>query len=319
MDEGIRADLEAWYGVVCLDSAPVAGGLLNLKWRVDTPEGPLLVKRYSRERFGPDQLARIEAALERQAALDGAAIPCPRLWRRGRILRELPDGTVYMVMDFCPGRTQGPEQTTARQMASLGAACGRMHVALAALPGGCEGPLPQGGYSLPALRASHAELRAQVPPDAPPAYRSALERAGRVIAALPEDFFAGFARGWAHEDFHSGNILLDPGGVTAIVDFDRNAPSFPLHDVGRALLSFALEGGGLVRDKVEAFRQGYARCRPLSRADLAAALRLTWCIEMPWWLQAAFFGPCDEVPRRFAAEMDYLAERWDDLEALIGA
>lgn len=323
MHPSIADDLSSHFGVRFTGERPVYGGLLNRKWRVDTDQGPLLVKQYSRERFSPAKLARIEAALARQIALGEAGAPCPRLWRRdGRVLRELPDGAVYMVMEFCPGRALEPGTASKGQMASLGEACARMHAAMAQLPGGRGGPLPEGGYSLGALRAHLAAAdpgEADLAPEGRAAYRRALAAAREIVRALPGDFFGGFARGWAHEDFHSGNVLLDPEGVSAIVDFDRNAPSYPLHDVGRALLSFALADGALDGEKVEAFRAGYSDHLPLSRADLAAALRLTWCVETPWWLQSAFFGPCDAVPRRFVRELRFVRERWADLERLAGA
>lgn len=316
MDSRIRADLKAHFGIEFHQMHPVTGGLLNQKWKIVTEQGELLVKQYSTKRFDRAKLERIESALERQVLLEAQGVPCPRLWQRqGRILRWIDEETVYMVMEFCVGRTQPAAATTLAQMRSLGSACARMHQAFSRLAVPPEPALPvSGGYTLELLRAP----RADCPVDAPAAYWQARAALEPMIQALDPGSFDRFHLGYAHEDFHSGNILFEEDGVSAIVDFDRNGYSYPAHDIGRALLSFALEGQRLNTAKVRAFADGYAQHAPLTMQDLADALRLTWCIEQVWWIQPQYFGPCSATPQRFREEMQWLTGHWPDLDTLMG-
>ena len=296
----LLADLQEMYRVTVLSSASVPGGYLNPKWRVSTNEGELFVKQYSPERFNHAQLEKMEESLQRQAAIEHEDVPGPRLWCvNGRVIRRLDAETAYMVMDFYPGQTENAASVSLPQMKSLGEGVGRLHTALARLPKPAEPKLPRfGGYTWAALRAHLAEH--------PHAVASAF------ADTLDEGFFGRFSQGWAHEDLQSGNILFDGDKLSAIVDYDRCAWSFPAHDVGRVLLSFALADGVLDTAKVRAFCEGYALYLPMP--DVMNTLRLTFCIEAVWWLRPEFTrADCPPVPKRFYKEMQWLAAHGDCL------
>ncbi len=319
MQADIIADLKDSYGLTCNQIIPVTGGFLNLKWKISTEKGELLLKQYSAERFRGEQIERIESALRRQVILEKNGVPCPFLWQReGRIIRWLDDKTAYMVMDFCTGRTESAGTVTVTQMRSLGSACAVMHKAFSELPEPLDKSLPSfGGYTTDSLWENFYSRMAKCPPDAPAAYQKALFELEPVLNRLDAGFFDRFPKGFAHEDFQSGNILFHARGVSAIVDFDRNGYSFPRHDIGRAILSFALEGGTLNGEKIRAFLEGYSRHSALTLPDIADALRLSWCIETPWWIQPEFFGECGAVPKRFKEEMLWLTEHWFEIESIV--
>ena len=110
MDSRIISDLKERYGITPLQITPVTGGWLNPKWKISTADGDLLVKQYSAERFSRAQLERIEIALQRQVILEKDGVPCPRLLQfENRVIRWANDKTAYMVMDFCPGKTETPD------------------------------------------------------------------------------------------------------------------------------------------------------------------------------------------------------------------
>ena len=101
-----------------------------------------------------------------------------------------------------------------------------------------------------------------------------------ILESLDPAFFDRLPMGLSHEDFTPDNMLFDDNGVAAILDFDRNQYGYLWHDVGRALLSFTLEEGGLAMEKARAFLEGYAQAK--EAPGLADALRLVWCLEFPW-------------------------------------
>ena len=319
MEDKVIADLKKSYGITCYQIAPVSGGLLNLKWKVSTDKGELLVKQYSTQRFRREQIEWIESVLQRQIILEKRGFPCPYLWQNaGRVIRWMDEKTIYMVMSFCPGKTESSETVTIAQMRNLGSACAVMHKMFAQLPEPSDKSLPGfGGYTMDRLRESFESRMMQCTQDTPVEYRKALLALEPVLKRLNTGFFGHFPKGFAHEDFQPGNILFHGDRVSAIVDFDRNCYSYIWHDVGRAVLSFALEGGTMNVGKVCAFREGYSQHSELPMRNVADALRLSWCIETPWWIQQKFFEECDEIPKRFRDEMLWLTEHWFELETLL--
>lgn len=319
MEDSIIADLKDSYGIVCNKITPVTGGLLNLKWKVSTENGDLLVKQYSTKRFSREQIERIESALQRQIILEKKGVPCPFLWQYGgRVIRWLDDKTAYMVMDFRSGKTEKANTITIAQMRDLGSTCAIMHKSFSQLLEPSVKNLPVfGGYTMDLLWENFNSRMTKCSPYVHVEYWKALLALEPILEQLNTEFFDKFPKGLAHEDFQPGNILFDVDSVSAIVDFDRNCYSYIWHDIGRAILSFALEGKIMNVEKVFAFLEGYSQHLELNLLNIADALRLTWCIETPWWIQPEFFRECDEIPKRFKDEMLWLTEHWFEIDSLL--
>ena len=320
MDNRIIIDLKENYGLTCNQITPITGGFMNLKWKITTVEkGGLLVKQYSTKRFRRAQLEWIEFALQRQIILEQNGVSCPFIRQyKNNAIRFLDDEIIYMVMDFHSGKTQKPDTITITQMRSLGSACGIMHKEFSQLPEPEDKSLPGfGGYTIDALWENFNWRMSQCPPDVNPEYKKALLATEPILKQLNSEFFDKFPKGFSHEDFQSGNILFDANNVI-ILDFDRNSYSYIWHDIGRAILSFALENDKMNVGKVCAFLEGYSQYLPLTLSNIADALRLSWCIEVPWWIQPEFFGEdCGDIPKRFKEEILWLTKNWVEIDFLI--
>lgn len=319
MKDSIIADLKNSYGIICNQITPVTGGLLNLKWKVSTEKGEFLVKQYSTKRFRREQIEKIESALQRQIILEKNGVPCPFLWQYGdRVIRWLDDKTAYMVMDFRSGKTEKANTITIAQMRSLGSACAVMYKAFSQLLEPSVNSLPVfGGYTMDLLWENFNSRITKCSQDVHVEYRKALFALEPILKQLSTEFFDKFPKGLTHEDFQPGNILFDVDCVSAVIDFDRNCYSYIWHDIGRAILSFALEGNIMNVEKVYSFLEGYSQHSELTLPNIADALRLSWCIETPWWIQPEFFRECDEIPKRFKDEMLWLTEHWFEIDSLL--
>jgi len=315
MEVKIIADLKESDGLILNEITSLTGGFLNLKWKISTGKGQLLVKQYSNERFKREKLELIETRLQRQVILEKNGVPCPFLWQhKGRVIRFLDDRTAYMVQNFHSGKKENPSSITTTQMYSLGSACAIMHKAFSQLPAPSVKSLPIfGSYTMDLLLENFNSRMVKLLPNDHVEYRKALFALEPILNQLETDFFDKFPKGFTHEDFHSGNILFDGDFVSAIVDFDRNCYSYIWHDIGRAILSFALQDNTMNVEKVQAFHEGYSQHLPLTLTNIADALRLTWCIETPWWIQPKFFGECDETPSKFKDEMLWITKNWFNL------
>jgi homoserine kinase type II len=319
LEDKIIADLKESYGITFNEITPVTGGWLNPKWKISTEKGELLVKQYSTKRFRKDQIEWMESVLQRQIILEKNGVPCPFLWQHeGRIIRSLDDSTAYMVMDFCLGKTENHETITITQMRSLGSACAIMHRAFSQLPEPSDKNLPTfGGYTIDLLWENFNSRMIKCLPDTNVEYRKALLAIEPILKQLSIEFFNKFPKGFTHEDFQPGNIMFSADCVSVIVDFDRNCYSYVWHDIGRAILSFALECNKINVEKVRAFLEGYSQHLEVTLPNIADALRLTWCIEIVWWIQPEFFGECNEVPKRFKDEILWLTEQWFEIDSIL--
>jgi homoserine kinase type II len=257
--------------------------------------------------------------LQRQIILEKNGVPCPFLWQYGeRVIRWLDDEIAYMVMDFCAGNTEEARTITITQMRSLGSSCAVMHNAFSKLPEPSVKSLPaSGGYTMDLLWENFNSRMREAATDDNVEYRKALFDLEPILQQLSDEFFDRFPKGLAHEDFQSGNILFHGNVVSAVVDFDRNCYSYIWHDIGRAILSFALEGNIMNMEKVRAFVEGYSLHAELTLPNIGDALRLSWCIETPWWIRPELFRECSEIPKRFKAEMLWLTEHWFEIDSLL--
>ena len=320
MKNKIISDLKETHGIIIYKAASVTGGLLNLKWKISTNKGELLLKQYSTKRFkSRDRIEKIEEALQRQIILEKNGLACPFLWQyKDHVLRVLDNETIYMLMSFEKGKTERPDRITLKQMESLGNTCGLMHRMFSNIPAPEVKDLPTfGGYSMDLLWNNLKSRKEDCGENVNSEYINILLLIETILKQLDDNFFSKFQKGYAHEDFHSGNILFDENGVTSIVDFDRSCYSYVWHDIGRALLSFALADGKMNLDKVQAFINGYVKHLPLTFKNVEDALRLTWCIEVVWWIQPEFFeDSCSVIPKRFRDEILWIGERF--FEPLLG-
>jgi homoserine kinase type II len=230
----------------------------------------------------------------------------------------LDDETAYMVMDFCSGKVESPDTITILQMRSLGNACGMMKKMFSALPVQHVEGFPLGSsQTIDALWANFRARSQECSSSAPIEYRNAVLAQEPILNRLTSGFFDKLPKGIAHEDFAADNILFNADGVSAIIDFDRNHYSYIWHDVGRALLSFALKDNQLDIKKIHAFMDGYTQYSVLAMHDIADAFRLSWCMEIPWWIQPEFFREDREKVVRFKDEMLWLTEHWSQLDSLL--
>ena len=350
MEETIRADLESSFGLRGDSVTPVSGGWLNRKWKLVCGGKAWLVKQYSRKRFSQKQLDWIEESMQRQIIAQREGVPCPRvLSSRGKILRTLADGTTYMVMEFCPRVMLDHNTVTTDQMYSLGRACGQIHRTFSALPPqGVRGyPLDRKSVlhelwehyrtqmaewekaaeeGVTAGSSDFSDSSAEFSPECFPEFFTecfrALEQERRILEKLPADFFDRLETGIGHEDFTPDNMLFSGNEVSAILDFDRSQYGYRLHDVGRAILSFSLKDGELDLKKAYAFLEGYGEWMAFGGSNrsgcsgdwlertLSDALRITWCIEAPWWVKKGVFAGASVKPGRFLEEIVWVGERW---------
>ncbi|MCM2677333.1 phosphotransferase [Alkalicoccobacillus plakortidis] len=295
------------FGLTILDATPINRGWLNLKWKVKTNQGLLLIKQYNKERLKKYKLTDIERALNQQNRLHSEGLPTPRIWTcNGEMIHKSKCDELFIVMEFCEGRVLHAGQLEKYHMYELGLVAGKMHNLLN------DGSLPT--KEEPIFLPPSREQRLQH-------WENLLKGVGdrtlsdTLIAKIKTQYLATEqikeirfgATGWSHRDLWFDNLLFEDQQLTAILDFDRLGYDYPDLDVARAVIAGALHNDEFDQSLAFAFLEGYNQFRTFGTEQLIAALKGLWYMESVWWIDyniEQLTGP----PARFVEEMHWLAK-----------
>jgi Ser/Thr protein kinase RdoA (MazF antagonist)/cyclopropane fatty-acyl-phospholipid synthase-like methyltransferase/ribosomal protein S18 acetylase RimI-like enzyme len=310
----IRRDIIRCHGLSVERMVSLPGGWLNRLWKLTTNRGELLVKQFSHERYDAKKLQDIEAALQRQILVTGLGVPAPAIWPvDGTCLRHVGEHITYMLMAYNQGQNLDAGQINLEQMRDVGHVLARIHHAFAMLPPENVTGWPLEGKARYERLIDTCQAQMEQAHLHADAYRAALQSVAKVLPLLDETLYDRVPKGIAHEDYSSDNILFHSDRVAAVIDFDRNQYSYLWHDVGRCLLSFAWNEGAMNWEAVRAFCDGYQGLLPLSLRDVADAFRITWCLEVFWWIQPDMFSSERGKATRFRDEILWLTNHWEEL------
>ncbi|MBP2113543.1 phosphotransferase [Paenibacillus silagei] len=298
------------FGLHVTEAVQIDQGFLNLKWRLDSDQGRLFVKQYSKVRYPEALTLGLEVSLSHQDHLYLEGLPVPKLFsHEGNYVLRTPSQERYVLMTLCDGHSIAPGSATEQQMYSLGRVVGRMHKLLNAQPASL--PLYWEVRSKASMvrnwEARYHQAAARQSEDT----LSALELQRRIIDRMDTGIFADCERGWGHRDLFVDNMLFSADQVAAILDFDRLHFVYPEFDIARPILSCALSEDGIGQDRVRAFVTGYREYTPLPASTLIRSLKLTWWKEAEW----IAVPQQDEFPPlvRFRQENHWIAANWDRL------
>ncbi|GAB3291378.1 phosphotransferase family protein [Parasphingorhabdus pacifica] len=202
----------------------LSGGASRETWTLvaDLPSGErrrFVLRRDPPTEPRPDVLIR-EAAALRAAGTRG--VPEPGLIAWSESPAEL--GAAYILMDHVPGETiprrilREPEYAPAREC--FAEQCGQILAAIHAMePAGIAADVHDD--PLESLLAEYDELA-----EPHPAFELAFRR---LTEERPP---ASGAPSMVHGDFRLGNLIIDPGGVRAVLDWELVHTGDPLEDLG---------------------------------------------------------------------------------------
>lgn len=316
MNRLIINDLKKNYHIDVVSSSSISGGWLNLKWKVQTNKGLLLVKQFDPKRYPKEKLRKVEHALQWQLSIYNQGVKCPLIYTwNGQVIRMLQDNIAYMVMEFCMGEEKNYKTITAAEMYSLGRACGQMHRSFRMIPVNTMDARME--HLLKKLCNKYENCISNRCKSDSVKYIQTLKKQKTILDTLTEEFFRLQPRAIAHQDFAADNILFYKGAVSAIIDFVRSSYSYILQDIGRALLSFTVKDDNINIEFIDAFHNGYTEYLTLSYEMMVNALKISWCFETPWWIQPEWFAQEEGKPTRFRDEIVFVTNHWFELEEII--
>ncbi len=302
--EELAAHVRNAYGVAATGATVVPGGLVHPAWRLTVPGGAWFAKWYRGTAWGRPQLVPVLMA---QTTAADAGLPAPRPFAdlAGHPLSPWRDG-LLVCSEYLTGVTLPPQQINDALATAVGAALGRLHRALAALP--AEQPWIPNAVVV-ATRCQDLLALAEGWRNPTAGDRLAVESLQYRLNALKATGID--ARGYdgcswqvCHGDYFPANLLFDGGQLTGIVDFDFAGPRWRTLELARAAVETAwLPDGGIAPGIYKAVLAGYQSTNPLSSAERAAGPRLWW----EYLLHSVY-----PLPARYT-DPDNLPRRWEDL------
>jgi thiamine kinase-like enzyme len=264
---------------------PVAGGLTNRLWRLETNRGAFAVKEMNRDPARADYVAWFDRAfiLEQAAFRGGIAMPRPvPVTASGRCLGELLDGQITVRVHWWVegARLENSAVYATEVAARVAVILANIHSLGIATPVTIDQALRIVGEEHWRTLADRAE---SIAADWAPEFR-------RLLPALAElEGYLALAHNDAtplllsHRDADKKNFMRSPSGALILVDWDAAGPVNPRHDVANEALVWAGvhlsdPDATLARAFVDAYRRAAGTNDRFQWTDLAelVSLRLGW-------------------------------------------
>ncbi|KFN04397.1 homoserine kinase [Bacillus clarus] len=313
----LKEECERFFQFEIKKSTPIIRGWLNLKWKIETDAGVYVLKQYNEDRYKLYNQNLLVQALQEQQRLHNNGIRCPRLLTyKSDIIHTSKSNERFIVMEYKEGKMLLPGKLNKMQINSLGQMIGRMHKLLN------DGSLMKGKntHFMPSTKEEQLLHWEKVMEEA--------ERIGKqesipfiklqkeVTKSVNTEKFYTSLKGWAHRDLWVDNFLFHNDELSAIVDFDRMGYDYLDLDIGRAVISCALNNRKLDIELVATFLDGYRTELDFPIGGIVRSIQMLWYMESKWWIPANM-DQHSVPPTRFAEEMLWIAENYEELHKML--
>ena len=294
----------------CRALEPIAAGITNTNYRLDTDVGDYVLTLY--EHHSDDELDYI-LGLQRHLGGNGLRCAMPLEDRRGELFSNLNQRPAAII-ERLPGH--GLTEPDAAHCREAAVELARLHLAGSDFAG--FRPNPRG---LDWLHAARDMLAENLSGDDREAIDGALAEYQRSAAD-------GLAKGAIHADLFRDNALFERGELYGFIDFDYACVDSYAFDLAIMLNDWCNdEAGDLDAERSRALLQGYQSVRRLDAAEVDALPLLLRVAALRFWLSRlydqAFPQPGEMTYQKSPDEFRRLLERrttaGDGLASMLGA
>ncbi|TBX52560.1 homoserine kinase [Bacillus mycoides] len=313
----LKEECEKLFDLNIRKATPINRGWLNLKWKLETDAGVYVLKQYNKDRYKLYDSNLLVQALQQQQRLHNNGLCCPKLLtHESDIIHVSKSKEKFVVLEHQEGELVPPGKVNKKQINSLGQMIGIMHKLLN------DGSLMKGKnaqFVLPAQenRLLHWENKIrgakQLGKQESLPFIKLQKEVTKFVDTEP---FQTSIKGWAHRDLWVDNFLFHKNDVSAILDFDRMGYDYLDLDIGRAVISCALDNGKLNMELVASFLEGYRKELDFTAGRIVRTIQMLWYMESAWWINTNM-DQHSVPPTRFAEEMIWIAENYGELHNML--
>ena len=316
----IKETVETLFGIHLRHPEAIHLGYLNLKWKVETEDGLVVIKQISKERYLRHDYQKVsleqDVALREQLRQYTNGTRCPKVWtRHNKVIYKTKSGERFIIMEYMEGKNLMPGTLNEKQMYSLGQMTGHMHNVSNDGTHSMEGS-PKFLPPSIAQRLDHWESFYKKA-DLEDEFLDLVEKQIQATEQFNLDWLHSCETGWAHRDLWVDNILFNEDELAAILDFDRFAFDYPEMDLARGIYVRVVKGKAFNLESASAFLEGYRTRRHLEKGTFVRALYLLWWLESVWWV----VPHCNKdryQEVQFQNEMMWLADHLPQLSSMFG-
>ncbi len=293
----------------CRALEPIAAGITNTNYRLDTDAGDYVLTLY--EHHSDDELDYI-LGLQRHLGGNGVRCAMPLEDRRGELFSNLNQRPAAII-ERLPG--QDVAAPTAAHCHEAAGELARLH--LAGSDYHAYRPNPRG---LDWLHAARDMLADRLSADD----REAVDVA---LAEYQRNDTEGLAQGAIHADLFRDNALFERGQLYGFIDFDYACVDSYAFDLAVMLNDWCNDGAGdLDSELTTALLQGYQAVRRLDTAEVGALPLLLRIAALRFWLSRLYdqtFPQPGEMtysksPDEFRSLLERRTAGGDTLASLLG-
>lgn len=256
-DQALRAFLKSYDIGALIKKTPIAEGVENTNYRVDTDQGAFILTLFEKRTRAED----LPFFMALKAHLAGKALPVAAPIERsdGGFVARLAERPAALV-SFLPGRpVMSPQKP---ECAAIGETLAALHDAV-----GDFSPVRPNPLSIEGWRALAGACRAGAETCAPGLSALIDEEIEALAAAWPSSLPAGVV----HTDLFPDNVLFDDGAVSGVIDFYFSCTDYFAFDLAIAVNAWCFtEKSVFLKENARTMMAAYSAKRSLVKAEAEA-------------------------------------------------
>lgn len=318
MEDKIKDVVLDNYGIVLKDVSTLSGGWMNKKYLCkDLNNNKYVIKLFSSKKvekmsngeFSVDYLDnQLLNNLRIENYMYNNQLNCEKIIisNDNKILIPYNDYRLA-VINYLTGDHICRNTISNIQLYNLGKECAKMHLLFRNI----DSTIYVGNYlkmpTLSKLFANYEEKKNNHTNSICKQYKDLLVEQNKILLLLKETkLIDKIPISVIHGDFADDNILFE-GDTPKILDFELVRLNSPLLDIGRILMSYCYDNGGLNFEKIKPLISGYNSIVSLEDEDIFLSFITVWINEVDMWIKSNYFDKdITQKSRRFQDELIFL-------------
>ena len=313
--------LENLYNIKINTMSDLQGGFLNQKTLVECNDKKFVLKIISTEKFNKKHISiLVPNVIKLINYLHKKGLKCPMIYTpKGNKEYTIIDNNYHILMNYINGHSKDCASINMQEVNSMAQEIAKMHLLLK------NYKMFEKDYKFLQLKNIdnlyedlNKRLKSKHKSDK---YISDISYHKRIIDNIKDsNLLKTLQIQLIHGDLTSDNILFRNNRIAGILDFELVRYNSILQDIGRILLSLALDyNNKLNLQLIDCFVEGYNKFSKLSRFDIIKAFKVVWINEVDLWIKSEYYNHQNTAKvEKFIQEINWITYNWFNLDTILG-